>query len=93
MYKLSIPKEYILEEDAHYDEIKFRFHLKACLMFKSLKSIYEHGDKLFTSFFIEKEHKEKALDILRYVMDKEETSSTITVKRLIRGLYDAGFFG
>ena len=94
MYTVSIPKEYILEEDAHYDEYKFRLHIVACLTVTTFSKIYSSGSKLFLSFFKKQQHKEIALDILKYVMDKEEVhSDEIITRRLIRGMYDSGFFG
>jgi len=93
MTRMSIPKEYVLESPAGYKEYRFRAHVAACLSVTSFTKIYEGAGRLFQSFFITEEHKEVALDLLRYVMDVDDRATrTIITTRLIAALNEAGYF-
>ena len=91
----TIPKEYMLERPAFYDEHKFKKYMDAVLRLKGFRKIYENGSELLLSFFDKNpDHKEIALDILRYVMDKNITKENLEIKKMfVAGLYEGGFFG
>jgi len=94
MYQINIPKEYVLERPACYDEYKFKMHLAAMLTITNFISLYESSSKLFNSFFETEEHAQIAYDLLRYIMDTEEIyNQEIIKKRLIISMCESGFFG
>ena len=92
----KIPKEFYLENPACLDDWKFKSHFNAILMFATPAKIL-NGSFLnaFTSFFHTKEHKEVVVDLLRYVIDTTENPDDVEeVKgKLIKAMYEAGFFG
>lgn len=92
--KILTPKEYILENPANYDEVRFRLHYRGTRTVHNVQDLYHARSKLFLSFFQNKEHRTVALDIFRYVVDTtDEDNEDLIMEKFVFALYDAGFFG
>ena len=93
--KLGIPKEYMLEQPAQYDEMRFRLHYKGTRTVHSIMDIYEVRSKLFLSFFNNKEHRTIVTDIFKYVVDTvdDPEDEQKIFELFIFYMYEAGFFG
>lgn len=95
MTRFPVPKEFMLEKPACYDDWKFKQHMKGLLSITSIKELYDSKYKnLFGSFFRSNEHADVAYDIFKYIVDKDELiDETVIIHRFTSALYEAGFFG
>lgn len=91
---MLVPKEYILIQPAAYNEFKLRNHINIVFSLSSVDELYQFGSSLLMGFFKTKEHREVALDILRFTVDKEPSANKeIIKKRFLSALSEAGYLG